>query len=145
MMSRHPARAGRLREAAVGARHEKTTLVSTFLALALAGCSTTAAPVSITVTPEPVRPALASECYAPSPAEPVLAASGEAGAATALDVVRHIEARKAHARALVRLRAVCRASLTTHFGDPAAAGRLAEGLSAADASKKASVAKGPRS
>ena len=90
------------------------------IAFLASGCAGTApAPSLITVTPEPVRPPIASECYAPGPADPVLAATGEAGAATALDVVRHIEARKAQVRTLVRLRAVCRSALVASFGDPA--------------------------
>lgn len=90
-----------------------STALAAIAALALTACSTTTPPTLVTVTPEAPPPVLASECWRASPAAPRLAGG------TARQIAWHLEAAKKDRAKLVAWRAVCRASLKAHFGEPA--------------------------
>ena len=91
-------------------RQARLSLVA---ALALGACATTTPPALVTVTPEMPPPVLASECWRASPAAPRLAGG------TAREIAWHLDAAKKDRAKLVAWRAVCRASLKAHFGEPA--------------------------
>lgn len=89
-------------------------------ALLLAGCAGASTPTLVTVTPEMPPPVLASECWRASPEAPRLAGG------RAREIAWHLEAAKKDRAKLVAWRAVCRASLKAHFGEPASTAKSTE-------------------